>query len=43
MFVNKIVKQAIFFIFNTNPRFPNFYYMLGANLGLLLYGGVSVM
>ena len=23
--------------------FPHFYYMLGANLGLLLYGEVSVM
>ena len=42
-FVNKIERQAIFIIFNTNPRFPHFYYMLGANLGLLLYGEVSVM
>ena len=25
------------------PGFPHFYYMLGANLGLLLYGEVSVM
>ena len=24
------------------PGFPHFYYMLGANLGLLLYGEVSV-
>ena len=33
----------MFFIFNTNPRFPPFYYMLGANLGLLLHGEVTVM
>ena len=33
----------MFFIFSTNPRFPHFYYRLGANLGLLLYGEVSVM
>ena len=26
-----------------SPGFPHFYYMLGANLGLLLYGEVSVM
>ena len=25
------------------PGFPQFYYMLGANLGVLLYGEVSVM
>ena len=25
------------------PDFPHFYYMLGGNLGSLLYGGVSVM
>ena len=25
------------------PGFPHFYYMLGANLGLLLYGEASVM
>ena len=43
VFYNKIERQAIFFIFNTNPGFPHFYYMLGANLGLLLYGEVSVM
>ena len=24
MFVNKIERQAIFFIFNTNPKFPPF-------------------
>ena len=25
------------------PGFPHFFYMLGANLGLVLYGEVSVM
>ena len=29
--------------FDSNPRFPHFKYMQGANLGSLLYGGVSVM
>ena len=27
----------------STPGFPHFYYMLGASLGLLLYGEVSVM
>ena len=27
----------------STPGFPRFYYMSGANLGLLLYGEVSVM
>ena len=36
------LRESIFFIFNTNPRFPHFYYML-ANLGLPLYGEVSMM
>ena len=27
----------------TTPDFPHFYYMLGGNLGSLLYGDVSVM
>ena len=26
-----------------SPDFPHFYYILGANLGSLLYGNVSVM
>ena len=30
-------------LINTNPRFPHFYYILGANLGLLVHGDVSVM
>ena len=33
-----------YFIFSIpTPGFPHFYYMLGANLGLHLYGEVSVM
>ena len=32
-----------FFHFDSDPRFPHFYYMLGGNLGSLLYGDVSVM
>ena len=42
-FFNKIEIQAIFFIFNTTPGFPHFYYAFGANLGLLLYREVPVM
>ena len=30
-------------LINTNPGFPHFYYILGANLGSLLHGDVSVM
>ena len=33
----------MFIIFDSNPRFPPFYYTLGAILGLLFYGDVSVM
>ena len=33
----------MFIIFNSNFRFPAFYYMLGASHGLLFYGDVSVM
>ena len=29
--------------FDSDPRFPPFYYMLGGNLGSFLYGYVSVM
>ena len=32
-----------FFHFDSDPDFPHFYYMLGGNLGSLLYGDVSVM
>ena len=31
------------FTFDSDPRFPPFYYMLGGNPGSLLYGDVSVM
>ena len=33
----------IFHILIPTPDFPHFYYMLGGNLGSLLYGDVSVM
>ena len=42
-FVNETEIQAIFFILIPTTGFPRFNYMLGANLGLLLYGEVSVM
>ena len=32
-----------FIILIPTPDFPHFYYMLGGNLGSLLYGDVSVM
>ena len=32
-----------FFHFNSDLRFPHFYFMLGGKLGSLLYGDVSVM
>ena len=32
-----------FLSFFPTPDFPHFYYMLGGNLGSLLYGDVSVM
>ena len=32
-----------FYYFDFDPRFHPFYYMLGGNLGSLLYGDVSVM
>ena len=32
-----------FIILIPTPVFPHFYYMLGGNLGSLLYGDVSVM
>ena len=38
MFYKNIEKQTMFIIFD-----PLLYYMLGADLGLLLYGDVSVM
>ena len=38
-----IKKQANVVCIDTYPRFPPFYYILGANLGSLLHGDVSVM
>ena len=38
-----IETQAIVMFINTTPGFPHFYYILGANLGSLLNGDVSVM
>ena len=35
--------SPLFIILIKTPDFPNFYYMLGGNLGSLLYGDVSVM
>ena len=38
------LRDKLYFSFSIpTPVFPHFYYMLGANLGLLLYGEVSVM
>ena len=34
---------SIFIILIPTPDFPHFYYMLGGNLGSLMYGDVSVM
>ena len=38
-----MLKLSIFIILIPTPDFPNFNYMLGGNLGSLLYGDVSVM
>ena len=38
------LRDKLYFSFSIpTTGFPHFYYMLGANLGLLLYGEVSVM
>ena len=38
------LRDKLYFSFSLpTPGFPHFFYMLGANLGLLLYGEVSVM
>ena len=38
------LRDKLYFSFSIpTPGFPHFYYMLGANLGLPLYGEVSVM
>ena len=41
--LRKKLKLSIFIILIPTPDFPHFYYMLGGNLGSLLYGDVSVM
>ena len=41
--MEKYWKLSIFIILIPTPDFPHFYYMLGGNLGSLLYGDVSVM
>ena len=42
-FMEKYEKLSIFIILIPTPDFPHFYYMLGGNLGSLLYGDVSVI
>ena len=42
-FMEKYWKLSIFIILIPTPDFPHFYYMLGGNLGSLLFGDVSVM
>ena len=38
------LRYKLYFSFSIlTPGFPHFYYMLGANLGLLLYGEASMM
>ena len=37
------MKLSIFIILIPTPDFPHFYYMLGRNLGSLLYRDVTVM
>ena len=38
-----MIKLSIFVNLLPSPDFPYFYYILGGNLGSLLYGDVSVM
>ena len=42
-FMEKYRNFSLFIILIPAPDFPHFYYMLGGNLGSLLYGDVSVM
>ena len=39
--MEKYKKKSLFIILIPSPDFPHFYYMLGGNLGSLLYGDVS--
>ena len=41
--MEKYSNFSLFIILIPTPDFPHFYYMLGGNLGSLLYGDVSVM
>ena len=41
--MEKYLKLSIFIILIPTPDFPHFSYMLGGNLGSLLYGDVYVM
>ena len=43
MIYREILKIIHFHHFDSDPRFPQFYYMLGGNLGSLLYGDISMM
>ena len=43
IFFGEILKIIRFYHFDSDPRIPPFYYMLGRNLGSLLYGDVSMM
>ena len=42
-FMEKYRNFSLFIILIPTPNFPHFNYMLGGNLGSLLYGDVSVM
>ena len=37
------IEFFLFLCFDSDPDFPQFCYMLGGNMGSLLYGDVSVM
>ena len=41
--MEKYRKFSLFIILIPTPDFPHLYYMLGGNLGSLLYGDVSMM
>ena len=43
MIYGEMSKIIHFIILIPTPEFPYFYYMLGGNLGSLLYGDVSLM
>ena len=41
--VYRTIGPTLVYHFDSDPRFPLFYYMLGGNLGSLFYVDVSVM